>query len=95
VESFGGRYWVAVYGDTNTVKNARAAGRVTLSRGRAREDVRVVEIAASDRVPYLRARAALGVPGVLRPYFDVGPQTTDSEFAAIAADHSVFKLESV
>jgi len=95
VESSGGRYWVAVYGDTNTVKNARAAGRLTLSRGRAREDVRVTEIPASQRVPYLRARAALGVSAMVRPYFDVGPQTTDAQFAAIAADHAVFKLESV
>ena len=95
VESSGGRYWVAVYGDTNTVKNARAAGRLTLSRGRAREDVRVVEIPASERVPYLRARAALGVNRMVRPYFDVGPQTTDAEFATIAPDHTVFKLESV
>src|SRR5438094_4684661 len=41
VESSGGRYWVAVYGDTNTVKNARAGGRLTLRRGRAHEDVRL------------------------------------------------------
>jgi hypothetical protein len=93
VESSGGRYWVAVYGDTNTVKNARAAGRLTLRRGGAREDVRLTEIPASKRVPYLRARAALGINSNVRPYFDVTPQTSDTEFAAIADEHPVFKLE--
>jgi len=93
VESSGGRYWVAVYGDTNTVKNARAGGRLTLRRGRAHEDVRLTEIPASERVPYLRARAALGINSNVRPYFDVTPQTSDAGFAAIADEHPVFKLE--
>jgi hypothetical protein len=88
-----GRFWIAVYGETNTVKNARAAGRLALSRGRARQDVRLTEIPVSARVPYLRARAALGVNQMVRPYFDVTAQTSDAQFAAIAPDHTVFKLE--
>jgi hypothetical protein len=32
---------------------------------------------------------------MVRPYFDVGPKTTDAEFAAIAPHHAVFKLEVV
>ena len=93
VESSGGRYWVAVFGETNTVKNARAAGRITLSRGSAREDVRLTELPASERMPHLRARAALGVSGMVRPYFNVTPQTSDAELLAIAPEHPVFKLE--
>jgi len=93
VELSGGRYWIAVYGETNTVKNARAAGRLTLSRGRARQDVRLTEIPVSARVPYLRARAAFGVSPVVKPYFDVTPRMSDAEFAAIAPEHTVFKLE--
>jgi hypothetical protein len=93
VESSGGRYWVGVFGETETVKNARADGRLTLKRGRAHHDVRLTEIPASERVPYLRARAALGVNSNVRPHFDVTPQTTDAEFAAIADAHPVFKLE--
>jgi len=93
VELSGGRYWIAVYGETNTVKNARAAGRLTLSRGRARQDVRLTEIPVLARTPYLRARAALGVNPMVRPYFDVTPLTSDAEFAAIAPAHPVFKLE--
>ena len=93
VELSGGRYWIGVYGETNTVKNARAAGRLTLSRGRARQDVRLTEIPVLARTPYLRARAALGVNPMVRPYFDVTPLTSDAEFAAIAPAHPVFKLE--
>jgi len=39
-----GRYWVSVFGETNTIKNARAAGHVTVSRGTARDEVRLVEV---------------------------------------------------
>ncbi len=60
VERSGDRYWVAVFGETNTVKNARVAGRVTLSRGAVREDVRLREVPVSERVPFLRARIGLG-----------------------------------
>ena len=93
VEASGGRYWVAVFGETDAVKNARAAGQATLSRRGAREEVKLTEVPASDRVPFLRARAALGVSRMVKPYFDVTPQTSDPEFASIAPDHTVFKLE--
>ncbi len=95
VERAGDRYWVAVFGETNTIKNARVAGRVTLSRGAVREEVRLWEVPVSERVPYLRARINLGGGGMLRPYFDATPKSSDAEFAAIAPEHAVFKLESV
>lgn len=93
VELADGRYWVAVFGETNTVKNARAAGRVTLRRGSAHEEVRLTEVPAVDRVPYLRARLRSGRSPMFRPYFDVTPQSSDAEFAAVAPEHAVFKLE--
>jgi len=31
----------------------------------------------------------------LRPYFGATPQSSDAEFAAIAPQHTVFKLEPV
>ncbi len=95
VEQAGGRYWVAVFGETNTVKNARAAGRVTLRRGAVREDVLLGEVPVSERVPYLRARIGLSSSRMLRPYFGATPQSSDAEFAEIAPEHTVFKLEPV
>src|SRR6266508_4284989 len=87
VEQAGGRYWVAVFGETNTVKNARAAGRVTLRRGAVREDVLLGEVPVSERVPYLRARIGLSSSRMLRPYFGATPQSSDAEFAEIAPEH--------
>ncbi len=95
VEQADGRYWVAVFGETNTVRNARAAGRVTLSRGAVRDDVRLREVPVSERVPFLRARIGLSGSQMLRPYFDATPQSSDADFAAIAPEHTVFKLERV
>jgi hypothetical protein len=84
---------VAVFGETDTVKNARAAGRATLSRGSSREDVRLTEVPISERVPMLRARSAAGTGPMVQPYFDATPQSSDAELAAIAPKHTVFKLE--
>jgi len=32
---------------------------------------------------------------MLRPYFDATSQSSDADFAAIAPEHAVFKLERV
>jgi len=93
VQQSDGRYWVAVFGETNTIKNARAAGRATISRGSAHEDVRLKEVPVSERLPLLRARSALGTGPMVRPYFDATPESSDAELAAIALRHTVFKLE--
>jgi hypothetical protein len=93
VEKEGSRYWVAVFGDTSTVKNARAAGRATLSRGSVRQDVRLTELPVSERAPLLRARSADGASPMVRPYFDATPQSSDAELAAMAPKHTVFRLE--
>ncbi len=90
-----GRYWVSVFGETNTIKNARAAGRATLSRGAVREDVRLAEVPVSGRVPLLRAYLGLNKSRMTRTYFGATPESSDAEFAAIAPEHAVFRLEPV
>ena len=86
-----GRRWlVAPYGVTNWVRNARAAGHVTLSRGRRSETLRVAELGADDSVPILR-QYLREVP-VTRPYFDVTPDSSDQQIAAEAPRHPVFLL---
>jgi len=42
-------------GETNWVKNARAAGRVTLTRGRLSREYVVAEVPLGERVPVLRS----------------------------------------
>ena len=54
VEAGDQRWLVAPYGETDWVRNARAAGWVTLSRGRRSERVRITELDIGERGPILR-----------------------------------------
>ena len=90
----GRQYLVAPRGETDWVRNARAAdGAMTLIRGRRRQAVRGVELADADKAEILRAyrkrwKMEVGV------FFDgVGPASSAEELAAIAPRHPVFRLE--
>jgi deazaflavin-dependent oxidoreductase (nitroreductase family) len=87
------RWLVAAYGVTNWVRNARAAGEVTISRGGNDETLRVVELGPEESVPVLR-QYLREVP-ITQPYFDVRPSSSDAEIAAEADRHPVFRLEAV
>jgi deazaflavin-dependent oxidoreductase (nitroreductase family) len=84
------RWLVSPYGDVGWVGNARAAGRVTLERGRRAETLRLVELGAADAAPILK-RYATDVP-ITRPYFDARHDAPVEAFAAEAARHPVFEL---
>jgi len=86
----GQRWLVAAYGVTNWVRNARAAGQVTLSRGRRSETLRVAELGPEDSIPVLR-QYLREVP-VTQPYFDETPDSPDQQIAAEAPRHPVFVL---
>ena len=73
------------------MRNARAAGQVTLARGGHREVVRVTEVAPAESVPVLR-RYLREVP-VTRNYFDVSLDSSDDAFVAEAPRHPVFRLD--
>ena len=91
VEEAGERWLVAPYGEVSWVRNARAAKQVTLSRGRRFETVRIVELAAEDAAPVLKKYLAQ-VP-VVRPFFDVTPNSNLPEFVAEASRHPVFRVQ--
>ena len=84
------RWLVDPYGDRNWVKNARAAGRVELRRGRRREQLGVQELTPAEAVPVLREYYRLG--RVTRPFFAVTLESTDEEWLADAPHHPVFRL---
>ena len=84
------RWLVAPYGDRNWVKNARAAGRVELRRGRRRERLGVEELAPADAVPVLQEYYRAG--RVTRPFFAVTLDSSDEEWLAAAPRHPVFHL---
>jgi deazaflavin-dependent oxidoreductase (nitroreductase family) len=90
VEHGGERWLVAPYGEVGWVRNARAAGMVTLSRGWRSETVTVVELGPPEAAPVLKAYV-VRVP-VTRPYFDAGPTSGLAAFRAEADRHPVFQV---
>jgi hypothetical protein len=72
------------------VKNARAAGRVTLRRGIHEETVEVEEVGAEEAAPVLRAY--LWENGITRKFFDVTVESSDEDVVREAARHPVFRI---
>jgi deazaflavin-dependent oxidoreductase (nitroreductase family) len=85
------RWLVAPYGEVAWVRNTRAAGRVTLTRGRRRETFAVKELAPEDSAPVLR-QYVKEVP-ITRPFFDVRPDSPLPAFVEEAPRHPVFLLQ--
>lgn len=89
------RYLVAPRGETEWVRNVRAAGgRLALLLGSRREELLGTEVTGSDKTWIIREylkrwKSETGV------FFDgVGPDSTDEEIAAIAPRHPVFRLSA-
>ncbi|TDE09647.1 nitroreductase family deazaflavin-dependent oxidoreductase [Jiangella asiatica] len=85
------RWLVAPYGVVDWVRNVRAAGQVTLTRGRHSDAYAAVECDAEQSGPVLKDYARL--EPVTRPYFDAKPADPPERFAAEADRHPVFRLE--
>jgi len=84
------RWLVAPYGDVAWVRNARAAGQVTLRRGRRAETVTLVELTPEASAPILK-RYMTRLP-ITRPFFDARPDSPLEAFAAEAPRHPVFRI---
>src|SRR5215472_3062844 len=89
----GQRFLVSTYGQTNWVRNLRAAGEAVLTRSRRSERISVVEVGAKEAAPILR-HFVLTVPAVVRPSFDVTPVAPLSTFERKVARHPVFRVTS-
>jgi deazaflavin-dependent oxidoreductase (nitroreductase family) len=84
------RWLVAPYGDVSWVRNTRAAGRITLSRGTRSETLPIRELSPAEAAPVLQ-RYVTRVP-ITRPYFDAKPDSPLAAFEAEASRHPVFRL---
>ena len=91
--TFGGRrYLVAPRGETQWVRNLRAAGTGELRVGRRAESFRGRELTDDEKVPVLRAylkrwKAEVGI------FFEgTGPDSTDDQLRAIAPRHPAFEV---
>jgi deazaflavin-dependent oxidoreductase (nitroreductase family) len=92
VETGGGRWLVAPYGEVGWVRNARAAGEVRLSRGRHSETAKIEELQPAEAAPVLREYLRR-VP-VTRPYFDVAADSPIEALEEEAVQHPVFAVRS-
>jgi F420H(2)-dependent quinone reductase len=89
----GTQYLVAPRGETQWVRNVRhAGGHLVLILGRRRQLCTATEIPVSDSVPILRAYLRRWKFEVGMFFDGVTPDSTDDEWAAVAARHPVFAL---
>lgn len=88
----GRRYLVAPRGETQWVRNLRAAGTGELRAGRRAEAFRGRELTDDEKVPVLRAylrkwKAEVGI------FFEgIGPDASDDQIRAIAPKHPAFEV---
>jgi deazaflavin-dependent oxidoreductase (nitroreductase family) len=89
----GDRYLVAPRGNTEWVRNVRAAnGDATLLR-KEREKVHLEEVAVDQRAAIIKAYVGENAAAT-KQYFGVEPGDTIEKYQQIASDHPVFKVIS-
>lgn len=93
VEQDGERWLVAPYGVVQWVRNIRAAGTATLTRGRRSEAISVTELPAQEAAPLLKQYLLKATAA--RPYFDVAKDAPLEAFEREAPRHPVFKITTV
>lgn len=94
LELSGNRYIIAAYGVVDWVRNLRAAGGGTLTRGRRSEMIMVVEVSPEEAAPVLKEGVTNG-PSIIRPYFDATSTSPLEDFEREAARHPVFQVREV
>ncbi len=94
LELDGERYLVAPRGNTQWVRNARAAGGGELRLGRRAEAVELVELPVGDRVPVLRVYLTRWGWEVGRFVEGLSTKSTDAEIAAVAPGMPVFHVRT-
>lgn len=88
----GERYLVAPRGNTQWVRNVRAAGAASLRLGSRTEDVLLTEVPVADRVPVLRAYLRRWGWEVGRFVEGLSARSSDEEVAAVAPGVPVFRV---
>ena len=94
VKQDGERYLVSPRGESEWVRNVRAADGKAVIRHRGRQRVRLEEVPAEERAPIIKAYLAKTAMAT-RAHFGVDPKAEIEEFEAIAARHPVFRIVRV
>jgi deazaflavin-dependent oxidoreductase (nitroreductase family) len=87
------RYLVAPRGDTQWVRNLRAAGTGRLLVGRRGEDFTATEVTDDDKPPILRDYLRRWKWEVGAFFEGTGADSSDEELRRIAPRHPIFKIE--
>ena len=90
----GNRYLVAPRGETQWVRNLRAAGEGRLRKGRQAEHFTIVEIADQHKTPILRAYLDEWGFEVGKFFDGLTAASSDAELAAIAPGFPVFLIST-
>ncbi len=91
MEEGGKRYLVAPRGRTQWVRNAEAAGEVTLKKGSRRETVRLRPLAGEEKLRILKAYLDR-YKSVVQRYFSVPAGSPPEAFAPVQENHPAFEL---
>ena len=90
IEEENRRWLVSPYGNVSWVYNAKASGKVTLTRNGKSETVSIWECSAEQAAPVLR-KYMIRV-AITRPYFDVGVDSSEEAYVVEAPKHPVFEI---
>jgi deazaflavin-dependent oxidoreductase (nitroreductase family) len=93
VSQDGQRFLVAPYGVVQWVRNLRAAGTATLTRGRRAEAISVTELSARQAAPVLKQYLLHGA--AVRPYFAATRDSPLEAFEREAPRHPVFQIKTI
>ncbi len=93
VSQDGQRFLVAPYGVVQWVRNLRAAGTATLTRGRRSETIAVSELPAQEAAPVLKQYLLHGA--WVGAYFDATKNSPLAAFEREAARHPVFQITTI
>ena len=85
------RYLVSPRGESEWVRNVRAAGGEAAIRRRGGRSVRLEELPAEQRAPILKAYLGK-TAAATRQHFGIDPKAETAEFEAIAGRHPVFRV---
>ncbi len=90
----GARYLVAPRGNTEWVRNLRAAGEGELRLGSKRETIKATEVLDNAAKPAIIGAYLQNWSNVTKEWFGVDENATPVELAKIAPDHPVFRITS-
>ena len=91
VDHDGQRYLVAPRGNTEWVRNVKAAGGQVVLKRRKSEQVRLQEVPVEQRAPIIQAYLKK-TARVTKREFGIEPDAPSDEFQRIAPDHPVFRI---